>query len=307
MTRMVVEKTGPLALIQDGGRRGVAHLGATQSGALDWIALGWANWLLGNPVDNAALEITLGGGLTLRAEGSARLALAGADLEATLEGEPLTPGSSFVVEAGQRLTFQRPRAGVRAYLAFPGGLQSPEVLGSRACVVREQLGGLHGDGTPLQAGDELTWQPGDPGPRTLPAPPPAMPAPGVALSLVPGSQIAQFSGQSLYRAFNQPWRVDDRADRMGVRLLGPTLRSSLDGIISEGIPLGAVQVPSDGQPIVLLNDRQTIGGYPRIGALTPEACATLAQCMPGHEVRLRPVTASQAREEHLRVMAAWRQ
>ena len=106
--------------------------------------------------------------------------------------------------------------------------------------------------------------------------------------MVLGSQASHFAGRSLYSAFNQPWTVDNRADRMGIRLTGQHLHCTLGGIISEGIPLGAVQIPPDGQPIVLMNDRQTIGGYPRLGALTPMACALLAQCVPGTEVRLSP-------------------
>ncbi|QJQ96971.1 biotin-dependent carboxyltransferase family protein [Halomonas sp. PA5] len=302
---MVVERAGPLALVQDGGRQGVRHMGVTQGGAADWISLGWANWLLGNPVGSAGLEIVLGGGLTLRVERQARLALTGADLEATLDDTPLTPGTSFQVVPGQRLTFRQPVFGLRAYLAFPGGLHAPTVLDSASTVVREQLGGLHEDGSPLKAGDGLAWRGGETPQRHLPRAPFTMPSPGVALSLVPGSQIGRFPGHSLFLAFNRTWQVDNRADRMGVRLLGPMLRSKQRSMVSEGIPLGAVQVPPDGQPIVLLNDRQTIGGYPRLGALTPEACASLAQCLPGHEVRLRAITPSQARERHLRLLAAW--
>ncbi|NIU62161.1 MAG: allophanate hydrolase, partial [Pseudomonas stutzeri] len=99
--------------------------------------------------------------------------------------------------------------------------------------------------------------------------------------------------------------VDQRADRMGVRLLGPTLRCARSAMISEGVPLGAIQVPADGQPIILLNDRQTIGGYPRLGALTPLAVAQLAQCMPGTVLRLKPVALERAQREQRRLLASW--
>nr|WP_163501309.1 biotin-dependent carboxyltransferase family protein [Halomonas socia] len=304
---IVVKQTGPLALVEDGGRFGVRHLGVTQGGAADWISFRWANWLLGNPLDSAALEIVMGGGLTLEVERATRLALAGADLAATLDDAPLTPGSSFTVRPGQRLVFHQPLAGLRAYLAFPGGLTAPEVLGSRACTVRERLGGLHGDGQPLAVGDRLSWPGEAPAERRLPEGlAPHMPSAGYRLALVPGAQLAHFSGASLYRAFNMAWQVDNRADRMGVRLSGPALRCALRGMVSEGIPLGAVQVPADGQPIVLLNDRQTIGGYPRLGALTPSACASLAQCLPGTEVRLAAQGPGQAQKAHLRQLAAWK-
>lgn len=303
---ITVKQAGPLALIQDLGRFGVGHLGVTQSGAADWISFRWANWLLGNPTNSATLEIVMGGNLTLEAGSDVCLALTGADLDARIDGEPLAPNTCFTLKAGQCLTFRQPRLGLRAYLAFPGGLQAPEVLGSRACTAREMIGGLHEDGKPLQTGDQLSWQGDTPLPRRLPDNAGlSMPQKRCQLPLVLGSQVAHFAGRSLYQAFNQPWTVDQRADRMGIRLTGQALNSKLEGVISEGIPLGAVQIPPDGQPIVLMNDRQTIGGYPRIGALTPSACALLAQCLPGTEVRLKPIGATQAQVTHRRQLAVW--
>ena len=303
---LVVKQAGPLALIQDAGRFGVGHLGVTQGGAADWISFRWANWLLGNALNSAALEIVMGGGLSFETEREVRLALTGADLDAQLNGQPITPNTSFKLLPGQRLVFRQPRQGLRAYLAFPGGLNAPEVLGSRACTAREQLGGLHEDGKPLKVGDRLTWKSNSPALRRIAeGVGPRMPASGCRLPIVLGSQIASFSGRALFQAFNQPWTVDNRADRMGIRLTGPALNGSLTGIISEGIPLGAVQVPPDGQPIVLMNDRQTIGGYPRLGALTPIACAALAQCLPGTQVWLTPVSASQAQGDYRHQLARW--
>jgi len=299
-----VERAGPQALIQDAGRFGVRHLGVTQGGALDWISLGWANWLLGNPPETPGLEIAIGD-LELRIEASARLALAGADLGATLDGRPLPNNASFAVEAGQRLAFAAPVRGLRAYLAVPGGIDAEPVLGSVATVTREGLGGLDGHGRALAAGDILGWQGQGGADRVLPGDVVLPPAAGTTLALVPGAQIAHFAGDSVFAAFNREWRVDDRADRMGVRLRGPELHCRLSGMISEGIPLGAVQVPADGQPIVLLNDRQTIGGYPRLGALTPLACARLAQLAPGESLRLTPTTPAQARRAHLAQWARW--
>jgi allophanate hydrolase subunit 2 len=122
---------------------------------------------------------------------------------------------------------------------------------------------------------------------------------GAALDVILGAQIGQFSGQSLFDAFNSDWALDSRADRMGMRLLGTPLHYQGPSLISEGIPLGAIQVPPDGQPIVLLNDRQTIGGYPRLGALTPLSLARLAQCLPGEKVRLAPVVQETAHQQHV--------
>jgi biotin-dependent carboxylase-like uncharacterized protein len=305
---LVVERTGPLALVQDAGRFGCRHLGVTQGGALDWISLGWANWLLGNAPDAAGIEIAIGG-LVLKAERTLRLAIAGADLGATRDGEPLAANGSFTLERGQVLAFDQPRAGLRAYLALPGGIDAAPFMGSLSTVAREQLGGLDGRGSAIQVGDRLmaasSAPRGDEQARELPSVP-AMPADDTVLELVTGAQIAHFDGASLFAAFNQPWQVDTRADRMGVRLTGPVLRCQLGGMVSEGIPLGAVQVPPDGQPIILLNDRQTIGGYPRLGALSPIACARLGQCAPGTTIRLSPVTPHQARTRYLRQLALWR-
>ncbi|MFG6667638.1 biotin-dependent carboxyltransferase family protein [Halomonas sp. HNIBRBA4712] len=306
MQGLRVIQAGPLALVQDTGRFGLNHLGITQGGAADWISYRWANWLLGNDPHSAALEIVMGGNLTLEAECEVTLALVGADLDARLDDAPLAAQGTFTLAPGQRLCFRQPKGGLRTYLAFPGGLDAPKTLGSRACTAREKIGGLADDGTPLKAGDRLTWFGGESTHRTLPRgiqlP---LPSTECTLPFVLGAQASHFAGRNLYQAFNQVWTVDQRADRMGIRLTGTPLQSALSGIVSEGIPLGAVQIPPDGQPIVLMNDRQTIGGYPRIGALTPSACARLAQCLPGTKVRLAPVSATQAQLLHRRQLGVW--
>lgn len=288
MSRLTIEASTPLCQVQDTGRFGVRHLGVTQGGALDWASARWANWLLGNPADAAVVEITLGG-FALVAEADCCLAVAGADLDTRLDDQPLLPWRSFAIKRGQRLRFNQPVLGARAYLAAPGGFDAPRVLGSCATVIREGLGGPDGEGRALVKGDVLTFAGQSAGRSEVP--PALRPSfEGEALlDLVMGAQLGEFAGQSLFDAFNSPWELDSRADRMGIRLLGPALQYQGRPMISEGIPLGAVQVPPDGQPIVLLNDRQTIGGYPRLGALTPLALARLAQCLPGERVRFRAV------------------
>lgn len=284
-----VEQAGPQTLLQDGGRFGIRHLGITQGGPMDWHAAGWANALVGNPYDTPVLEIPIGG-LTLAAEASTPLALAGADLGAARNGQALAPWQRFQLYTGDRLTFDLPRTGVRAYLAVPGGWRGEASLGSVACVPREGLGGHKGGGWPVAAGDQLAFPPQ---PSTnLPVPATVAQCHRIdysrpaRLGLIPGGQAALFDGESLYKAFNHEWTVATRADRMGIRLNGPALTCHHGPMISEGIPAGAVQVPADGQPICLMNDRQTIGGYPRLATLTPLARARLAQCPPGHPVFL---------------------
>ncbi|MGV8860342.1 MAG: biotin-dependent carboxyltransferase family protein [Pseudomonas sp.] len=298
MRALLIEASTPLCLLQDAGRFGVRHLGVTQGGAADWVSMSWANKQLGNPLDAAVIEVTLGG-LTLLAEQDCCLALAGADLGAMLDSRPLAPWRSFFMRKGERLRFTQPILGARAYLAAPGGFDAPPVLGSCATVVREELGGLDGMGKALAKGDQLSYAGSAFVLHALPdhlIPDLNLNSP---LDVVLGAQIGQFSGLSLFDAFNSEWTLDSRADRMGIRLLGPELVYLGAPLISEGIPLGAIQVPPDGQPIVLLNDRQTIGGYPRLGALTPLSLARLAQCLPGAPVRLKPIVQATAHQRHV--------
>lgn len=298
MSTLKVTASTPLSLLQDAGRFGVRHLGVTQGGALDWVSMSWANKLLNNALDAPVIEVTLGG-LTLLAESDCCLALAGADLGAMLDDRAISPWRSFFMRRGQQLRFTRPITGARAYLAAPGGFAAADVLGSCATVVREGLGGRDGSGKALIEGDELTYSGASFELHALPdhlIPDLCDQRP---LDVVLGAQIGEFSGLSLFDAFNSDWTLDSRADRMGMRLLGPELIYQGKPMISEGIPLGAIQVPPDGQPIVLLNDRQTIGGYPRLGALTPMSLARLAQKLPGSVVRMRAVVQDVAHREQV--------
>ncbi|MEW9679413.1 biotin-dependent carboxyltransferase family protein [Pseudomonas sp. TE50-2] len=311
MSQLRIEASTALCQLQDGGRFGVRHLGVTQGGALDWVAMRWANWLLGNALDNAVVEIALGG-FSVVAEEDCMLALGGADLDAQVDGQAVAPWTSFNLDKGQQLTLRQPRQGVRAYLAAPGGFQGEAVLGSCSTVVREELGGVDGQGRALAKGEVLhavgaiAGQGGAPNRRShVPETLRPVYADKPVLDLVMGAQIGDFSGTSLFEAFNRDWTLDSRADRMGIRLLGPQLVYQGAPMISEGIPLGAVQVPPDGQPIVLLNDRQTIGGYPRLGALTPLALAQLAQCMPGATIRFRAVVQDEAWREQQACLRCW--
>ncbi|WP_153786690.1 biotin-dependent carboxyltransferase family protein [Pseudomonas sp. EMN2] len=311
MSQLRIEASTALCLLQDAGRFGVRHLGVTQGGALDWVAMRWANWLLGNDLDSAVVEIALGG-FSVVAEQDCVLALAGADLDARIDDQPVAPWCSFRLGKGQCLSLRQPREGVRAYLAAPGGFTAEAVLGSCATVVREALGGLDGQGRALLKGEVLRAGAAIAGQvaaahRRSHVPHELRPAYAdkPVLDLVMGAQIGDFGGTSLFEAFNRDWTLDSRADRMGIRLLGPQLVYQGAPMISEGIPLGAVQVPPDGQPIVLLNDRQTIGGYPRLGALTPLALAQLAQCMPGASVRFRAVVQDEAWREQQDYLGRW--
>ena len=304
MSRLRITKTNPFSLLQDAGRFGSRHLGITQGGAADWLSMGWANWLLGNRADATIVEIAFGN-FDLIAEADCYLALAGADLQAQIKGRQILPWNSFLLKRGETLSFNSPKNGVRAYLATPGGFCAKPMLGSCATVLRDEMGGLNGDGLALAPGDVLEGI--EKTPRIFERSVPYIPDISLRkpLDLVLGAQIGSFTGQSLFDAFNSEWIIDVRADRMGVRLTGPSLAYQGEGLVSEAIPLGAVQVPPDGQPIVLGNDRQTIGGYPRLGALTPISMARLAQASPGDKVRVRPVLAEIAAASHRDTFQQW--
>jgi biotin-dependent carboxylase-like uncharacterized protein len=286
-----VIKPGILTLPQDGGRRGVMHTGLTQGGPLDLHAWAWANRLLDNPWGATTLEIHYGG-LELEAEADLWIALAGADLGARIDNQPIAPWQSLLLRRGQRLRFSKPRHGVRAYLAVAGGftIDGPTVP-------REGLGGLHGDGSPLAIGDRLPCLVGlTRRPRAVPSRfRPDYSAP-LTLRLIPGAQFGAFGTEARARLFGQTWHLSPRMDRMGARLEGAPLETP-SGLVSEGIALGALQVPPDGQPIILLNDRQTLGGYPKLGAIHPLDLAALAQRLPSTELRLRPCTLQEAQAE----------
>lgn len=292
MSGLHVESPGILSLVQDAGRRGHYRLGLTDGGPLDPVAFALCQRLLGNPRNTAAVEITLGG-LVLEARVDTWICVTGAPLPLAINGEEKPLWQVLQVRAGDRIETGHASAGCRSYLGVADGFRVPRVFGSCATVVRESLGGL--DGGRLKTGDLL---PCDevaerPALRLLPASQPQYPT-GVTLRIVPGYQVEHFPRLQQRRFFSNEFTVSQRVDRMGYRLEGPAIRSDVDGILSEGICQGAVQIPADGQPIVLLNDRQTIGGYPKIGSVLSLDCAQLAQQTPGAPVWFVPISAHDA-------------
>jgi len=278
---------GMMALVQDAGRSGYQHLGVTTGGPMDEHAFDWANWLLGNDRGSAALEITYGM-LVLEVQADMTVALTGADLGATLNGESLAPWQVCTVKAGDRLSFNTPVSGLRAYLAMPGGIRAEARLGSVATVAREKLGGLDGSGQALQKGDLLQPVVEHAGAQHS-MPEWAIPdysAP-LELGLIPGYQYESFPPVQRMKLLTSAYTVTSNIDRMGYRLKGEPVKGEQTGIISEGIALGAVQIPQDGQPIILMRDRQTIGGYPKIGCVFSLDLARLAQCVPGDSVAFK--------------------
>lgn len=290
MKRLQVLKPGVLALLQDGGRFGQHGLGLTNGGPLDYSAFVWANRLCGNDLNATAIEVALGG-LELLSSVNTRIALCGAPMPLWINGESRALWQTHPLASGDRITLGHCRLGARACLAIAGGLQIAPQFGSTATVVREGVGGLRG--TALLAGDRLPC-------RELPAQPlwrvpaaqiPTYTEPVCTLRMIPGYQFEQFPQAECQRFLTGTYRVSQQADRMGYRLQGPALCSGIEQLYSEGIVLGAIQVPGDGQPIVLLNDRQTIGGYPKLGAVLSCDLDQLAQLQPGAAVQFVAVSA----------------
>jgi antagonist of KipI len=322
---ITVLKPGLLTTVQDLGRFGYQKEGLVVSGVLDAVALRTANLLVGNPENLAGLEITLRGPV-FRFEADALLALTGADLAATIAGQPVPRGRPVAVRAGTVLTFGAPRASGRAWLAVAGGVAVPPVLGSRATYLRAGLGGLAGRA--LQARDELPVGDWPAAGRCLfesllPAaagwaaarwylPTQHLASPGAPLVVraLPGPEYEQFASESQRAFWAETFTVTTEADRMGARLSGPPLARLASGeLLSSAVTFGTVQVPAGGQPIVLLADCQTTGGYPRLAQVITADLGRLAQALPGVRLRFQLVGLAEAQalylaqERHLRALA----
>ncbi|NLG24445.1 MAG: biotin-dependent carboxyltransferase family protein [Clostridiales bacterium] len=286
---------GLFTTVQDLGRVGWQQFGFAQSGAMDARALQTANILVGNARGEAGLEIALmGPTIEFTAEGA--IALTGADLQPLLGGAPMPMYRAVRVAPGDVLSFQYLQSGCRAYLAFAGGLDVPLVMGSRSTQASCALGGFQG--RKLAAGDEIAFR--------APAMPPDMarrtaePAPlgddPATLRVVLGPQADAFSPRGIRTFLNGEYALTPDFDRMGCRLDGPPIEHAAGAdITSDGIANGAIQVPAHGQPIVLLADRQTTGGYAKIATVISADLPIIAQRRAGQAVRFAAVSVDRAR------------
>jgi antagonist of KipI len=287
---------GMLTTVQDLGRYGYQRYGVPVSGALDQFALRAGQRLVGNADEAAGLEITLIGP-HLRFLSPTVMAITGANLDPRLDGRSVPMWQAVTVDEGTILAFGDVRDGVRAYLAVAGGLDVPPVLCSRSTYTRSKLGGI--EGRPIKAGDRLPGVavPVIEGARSRRLPRRLVPTYGHrhALRVILGPQDDAFSEEGLRAFLTSTYEVSEQSDRIGYRLKGPTIghRASPD-IISDGIPLGAVQVPADGQPIVLLADRGTTGGYTKIATVISTDLPRLAQAMPADQVTFSEVSLEDA-------------
>ncbi len=285
---------GPLTTIQDLGRYGCQQYGIPPSGAMDDYALRVANLIVGNDENSAGLEITLLG-LKLRVLTGTVIGVTGADLAITINGNPVSQWQAIAVHNGDIISFPRLRSGCRAYLAVGGGLDTPRVMGSAATYSRAKIGGL--EGGPLRDGDHIRC--GIPNLSLVGTRVPCQYIPAysyqIGLRVILGPQDDHFIEQSIYTLLHAVYTISNMADRTGYRLEGPPIQHN-DGadIISDGIPLGAIQVPGDGLPIILLVDRPTTGGYAKIATVISCDIPKLAQAKPGDKVRFTQVSEQQA-------------
>ena len=277
---ITVVRPGPLTTVQDLGRPGYAHLGVPRSGALDQAALRRANALVGNGIEAAGLETTLLG-CALRFEVTAWVAVGGAEAVVRIDKQPVPTGEAFEVPAGGVLDIGRAQRGVRSYVAVAGGIDVEPILGSRSTDTLSGLGPPKlTDGMTLPIGAEspavgdlstVADQAGESGDLVL----------GVRLG--PRDDWFEVAG-----LFAQAYTVTPLSNRVGCRLAGSALtRAQAGELPSEGVVLGAVQVPADGQPLIFLADHPTTGGYPVIGVV--DDVMPLAQARPGTTVRFRAI------------------
>lgn len=296
MSGLRVLRPGPLSLLQDRGRVGWQHLGVSPSGVQDGHAAAWANRLVGNAWGAPLLEIALGG-MELRAEAEVWLALAGAEARIEVDGRVVPNWSRFALRAGQCLKIGFAVSGQYLYLAAAGGFAAEPVLGSISTQVREGLGGLDGAGAALVEGDLLACA-GGACVRAASVPWPYRPDYRATplLRVITGGDAVAFSEAALAAFFGQAWQLAPQSDRMGARLRGEPLVAPARQW-SLGVARGAVQVPPDGQPIVLQADRQTMGGYPVLGWLHPLDQWRLAQCQARQSLHFTQVSISDAQAE----------
>ena len=283
MTSLEVVGTGPLALVQDLGRPGLAHIGVTRSGAADRHSHRLANRLLANDADRATIEITLGGFSARILGGDLDIAITGADARPAVDGIPFGTNSIAHIRAGQVISLGAPHTGLRSYLGVRGGIAVNPVLGSRSSDTMSGIGPV-----PLQPGDVLPiGEPARHFPELELAPVAAINDGPVELRVIPGPRDAWFiDPDALVRT---TWVASDRSDRVGVRLIGTPLehRWPARQLPSEGVLRGAIQVPPNGQPVILGADHPVTGGYPVIGVVTDADTDRLAQLRPGQPIRLR--------------------
>jgi biotin-dependent carboxylase-like uncharacterized protein len=285
-------KAGPLSTVQDLGRYGLRDRGVSVGGAMDAQALQLGNVLVGNTPDEAGIEITICPA-SIRFLCDTVIAVTGTDSDASLDGRPLRPWWRWQVKAGQVLKLNPPQHAMRTYLAVAGGINVEPILGSRGTDLKAAFGGL--DGRALRDGDRLPL--GVPGAAKAATkgifPPDWWPA----VRVLPGPQYDWFTAAAQTAFWSSEWQLTPQSNRMGYRLAGPVLEREVEGELpSHGVVPGVIQVPPSGQPIVLMADAQTTGGYPKIAVVIQADLWKLAQLRLGARLRFVICDVAEARE-----------
>lgn len=289
--------SSPLHTIQDRGRLGLSRYGLASAGPMDAHASAWANKLLGNSPEAAQIEIC-SGGFTARFDAPCRFSITGANCTITLDGEPLDLWTTQFAETGSRLEIGACQSGLFTYLAIGGGLDLPAMLGSRSQSRRDGIGGLDGKACPLKAGDQIPYTIQTTARTARQRTPqqfiPDYNTPLVCDLMFRASNIV--SDEVKQHFIEQEYQVAKEVSRIGYRLEGEAIPVTVPRY-SAPIPLGGVQITAAGQPVVLMRDHQTLGGYPIIATVTRKSLGMLAQRRPGQPVSFRAVEVAQARHQ----------
>lgn len=294
---MVIINPGIYTTVQDEGRFGYEQFGVSPAGPMDKRAFHIANLLVANPMEEAELEMTIIGP-EIRFTCQAVIALTGADMRPLLNGKPVCMYRAFQVLPKDVLLMQSACGGCRTYMAVAGGMDIPVVMGSRSTLVKNGIGGFKG--RPLKGGDEILLRQDVGIINNLPARwvPAKHIQPGCRqVRVLMGPQDHRFTRKGLEDFFHGTYKVTGDSDRMGYRLEGPGLEHVEDGnIISDGIVMGSIQVPTSGQPIVMMADCQSIGGYTKIATIISVDLPVMGQCRAGDEIRFIPVDIEEAQK-----------
>jgi 5-oxoprolinase (ATP-hydrolysing) subunit C len=293
MSKLHVVKAGMMVSVQDPGRKGMLHSGISASGPMDPAAFAFAQALVGNEPSLAALEFAhLGGGYQV--DRPTRIAVTGGRIDIRIDSRQVAAWESHWLQPGETLSVGAMVGAVWGYIAFSGGIDVPPVLGSRSTHLRSRIGGL--DGRTLQSGDDLPLGSAADAPclrLTLPIHRGRGP-----IRVVPGPQDDYFDEATWATFVQSDFRVSSKRDRMATMLEGPVMKAFRGhDIVSDGTPLGSIQVPGSGQPIVLTAERQTTGGYPKIATIASVDLPRLAQTPSGASIRFARI--SQAAAEDL--------
>lgn len=276
--------------VQDLGRHGFRHLGVGSAGAMDRLSLTIGNWLVGNDAAAAGIELCMPPA-RIRLDANCAVALTGADCAARLDDMPVDLGRRVIAAAGQVLDLSAARAGIRAYLCMSGGIDVPQVLGSRSTDLQAGMGGL--EGRLIRRGDVLRLSPSPISYRRTAGV--LLPEMRRSLRVMPGPDFDRFAPQSRDLLFEASWKVTTHSNRMGCRLEGPALiRQDSEEMKSHAVFPGVIQVPASGAPIVLMADAQATGGYPRIGCVIAADQWRLAQVPPGTSIQFQRCTRAEA-------------